>query len=110
LDITNHLQNCTHREVISLQKLREFFVGWLFAVGVISLLGQVVLLRELNVAFFGSELNYILALGIWLLWTATGAAVGRRSHVPSSRGVRFLLLLYALAMPLSLILVRRLTA
>ena len=49
----------------------------LFAIGLVSMLGQVVLLRELNVAFFGSELIYILALGLWLLWTAIGAAVGR---------------------------------
>lgn len=45
----------------------------LVAIGFVSLLGQVALLRELNVAFFGSELVYVLALGVWLLGTAAGA-------------------------------------
>lgn len=45
----------------------------LLAIGFVSLLGQVALLRELNVAFFGSELTYVLALGVWLLGTAAGA-------------------------------------
>ena len=54
----------------------------LVAIGIISILGQVVLLRELNVAFFGVELVYLLALGIWLFWTAAGAVIGRRRHFP----------------------------
>ena len=63
---------------------------WLFAIGVISMLGQVVLLRELNVAFYGSELIYILGLGLWLLWTAVGAAAGRRSRRSGPRRRSFL--------------------
>ena len=51
-------------------------IFWLLAVGLVTILGQVVLLRELNVAFYGSELIYILAMGMWLLWTAVGAALG----------------------------------
>jgi len=61
----------------------------LFAIGLISILGQVVLLRELNVAFYGSELIYILALGMWLLWTGLGAAVGRSRHLPSLGRIRW---------------------
>jgi spermidine synthase len=79
---------------------------WLLAIGLISMLGQVLLLRELNVAFYGSELIYILALGIWLLWTATGAALGRRAAVPSGELVRLLLLAHGLALPLVIVLVR----
>ncbi len=70
------------------------------------MLGQVVLLRELNVAFFGSELIYILALGVWLFWTAAGAAMGRGAHVPSGRRVRWLLLLLGLALPLVVVFAR----
>ena len=66
----------------------------LFIIGFLSILGQVVLLRELNVAFYGSELIYTLALGFWLLWTATGAASGRRRFVPTTLQVRVLLLLH----------------
>ena len=56
----------------------------LFAIGALSLLAQVVLLRELNVASFGSELIYLLALGAWLLGTAGGALAGGRGAAPGS--------------------------
>jgi spermidine synthase len=79
---------------------------WLVAIGVISILGQVVLLRELNVAFYGNELVYVLALGLWMLWTAAGAAVGRRAHVPSGQRVRLLLLAAAWILPLAVVLSR----
>jgi spermidine synthase len=81
-------------------------IFWLVAIGVISVLGQVALLRELNVAFYGSELVYILALGVWLLWTATGAVVGRRAHVPAGWQVRVLLLVTAWLLPLAVVLSR----
>ncbi len=50
----------------------------LLLVGFLSILAQVVLLRELNVAMYGIELIYILALGWWLLWTSIGAYTGSR--------------------------------
>ncbi|HOF05160.1 MAG TPA: hypothetical protein PK175_06360 [Syntrophales bacterium] len=50
----------------------------LFNIGLISLLGQVVLLRELAVASYGVELIYLFALGLWLTFTAVGALCGRR--------------------------------
>jgi spermidine synthase len=81
-------------------------VLWLLAVGLVSILGQVVLLRELNVAFFGSELIYILALGVWLFWTAVGAAAGRRGRLPTARGVRGLLVALACLLPLAVVFVR----
>jgi hypothetical protein len=55
---------------------------YLFVVGFVSILGQVVLLRELNVAFYGVELIYTLALGVWLLFSACGAMIGRRMKTP----------------------------
>jgi spermidine synthase len=79
---------------------------WLLAIGLISMLGQVVLLRELNVAFFGSELIYILALGVWLIWTATGAALGRKGTRPQGSRVRLLLILHGCALPLAIAFVR----
>lgn len=64
-------------------------VSWyLFFLGLLSLLGQVVLLRELNVALYGVELVYVLAIGVWLLGTALGALMGRRNFVPSTAIVR----------------------
>jgi len=55
----------------------------LFLVGLISILGQVVLLRELTVAFYGVELIYTLALGVWLLCSACGALIAQRIKNPS---------------------------
>jgi spermidine synthase len=78
----------------------------LLATGVVSLLGQVILLRELNVAFYGTELIYILALGFWLLWTAVGVTLGRRAYLPPAGRVQGLLIVVAWVLPLEVVLVR----
>lgn len=80
--------------------------AYLIAVGFVSILGQVVILRELNVAFYGIELIYILALGFWLLGTAIGAAVGRSTHEPQERSVQNLFLLTSAALASDIVLVR----
>jgi spermidine synthase len=49
----------------------------LIVVGFISLLSQVVILRELNVAFFGIELIYVVALGVWLIGTTIGVSISK---------------------------------
>jgi spermidine synthase len=49
----------------------------LAAAGVLSMLAQVVVLRELVAALYGVELLYVLALGAWLVGTGLGAAAGR---------------------------------
>jgi spermidine synthase len=79
---------------------------WLFAIGLVSILGQVVLLRELNVAFYGSELIYIVALGMWLLWAGLGAAVGRRRHLPSLGRIRWSFLGFSLLLLLDVAFIR----
>ena len=56
--------------------------AYLFSIGFISLAGQVALLRELGVAFYGVELIYIVALGVWLSWTAVGSVLGKRGRAP----------------------------
>ena len=63
---------------------------YLFVIGFISILGQVSLLRELNVAFFGIELIYILSFGVWLLGTSIGAIIGRKEFVPSNFQINIL--------------------
>ncbi len=50
----------------------------LFAVGFLSMTGQVVLLRELAVASFGVELIYLLGLGLWMAAGAAGSVLGMR--------------------------------
>jgi len=78
----------------------------LIAIGLISILGQVVLLRELNVSFYGVELIYLLALGIWLFWTAVGAVIGRRIHSPSLNQIAILFIFLGIAIPLDIAFIR----
>jgi spermidine synthase len=56
----------------------------LFAAGALSMVAQVVVLRELVAALYGVELLYVLALGSWLAGTALGSAAGR--HAPATAG------------------------
>ncbi len=79
---------------------------YLLSIGLISILGQVVLLRELNVAFYGVELIYLLALGIWLFWTAVGAVIGRRDHPPSLHKIAALFLVFGIILLLDLVFIR----
>ncbi len=79
---------------------------YLLIIGCVSILGQVIILRELSVAFYGVELIYILAMGIWLFGTGIGALIGRKAHVPSERGIRFLFLLFSLCLPLDIAFIR----
>jgi spermidine synthase len=79
---------------------------YLFAVGFISILGQVVLLRELSVAFFGVELIYTLSLGIWLFSNSCGVLFRRHSPAPSVSRINLLFLLLALGFPLEIAFVR----
>lgn len=79
---------------------------WLFLTGFVSILIQVLFLREIHVAFYGVELIYILSMGIWLLWTATGAVIGRASFLPSEKQVAAIFLAVLLLLPVEIILVR----
>ncbi len=59
----------------------------LFGIGAVSVLGQVVLFRELMVAGYGAELICVLALGAWMLLNAAGvfmAASERGPHLSAS--------------------------
>ncbi|RPH94107.1 hypothetical protein EHM69_08310 [candidate division KSB1 bacterium] len=78
----------------------------LFVIGWISILGQVVMLRELAVALYGVELVYLLAIGFWLLGTAAGALFCRQSEKPQSNGVQWLLVLFALLLLLEMAFTR----
>ena len=78
----------------------------LFATGFFSIFAQVILIRELNVAFYGNDLIYTLALGCWLFLTAIGAFSGPRRFVPSATSVCLLLLLFAFALPCAVVFIR----
>ena len=76
-------------------KIRNNII-YLIAVGFFSILSQVVILRELNVAFYGIELIYILSFAFWLLGTAIGAAIGRRSYIPEEKAIHIVFFLSAI--------------
>ncbi|OQX24408.1 MAG: hypothetical protein BWK80_20965 [Desulfobacteraceae bacterium IS3] len=79
---------------------------YLLMIGFISILGQVVILRELNVAFYGVELIYVLAMGIWLFWTAAGAVIGRKKNPPSLIAVRSLFIWFGILLLLEVAFIR----
>lgn len=81
---------------------------WIFATGVVTLWGQVVLLRELLVAFYGRELVVLLALSALMLFTAAGALLGRRFGRAGDGGVRVLFVVFAAVLPALLVLLRAL--
>ena len=78
----------------------------LAVIGLVSILGQVTILRELSVAFYGIELVYILAIGLWLFGTAAGAMIGHRRRRPPAGGVDFLFLTLVLLLPVDVALIR----
>jgi spermidine synthase len=79
----------------------------LLQVGVLSIVGQVVLLRELNVASFGIELVYVVGIGIWLLATAAGAAVGGRRRRVSPSDLNALSVAFGVLVVAGLVFARR---
>jgi len=81
-------------------------VGYLFAVGFISILAQAVLLRELSVAFYGVELIYTLALGGWLFCSACGSMLRRKTKSPSFSSIQFLFLLLSISIPVDVAFIR----
>lgn len=78
----------------------------LFTIGFLSLPLQVLLLRELSVAFYGIELVYLLGLGAWLAWTGVGALLGRRRREGPAPPLAPALAAVGLLGPASLVLLR----
>lgn len=78
---------------------------FLLLTGLLSILGQVVLLRELSVAFYGVELVYLLGLGVWLLGTAAGALITPSRSRPAGR-ILWLVLAVGLVLPVDVAFIR----
>src|ERR1035438_6800684 len=79
---------------------------FLFLTGFVSILGQIVLLRELNIAFRGIELVYTLAFSSWLIGTALGVSLGKRNYVPPDKRIMILFLLIGILFPFDLFFIR----
>ena len=80
----------------------------LFILGLVSILGQVALLRELGVASYGIELILILAMSVWMLGTGIGALVGKFIKSEYSHAIPLGWLAGAILFPLELLFVRSL--
>jgi spermidine synthase len=79
---------------------------YLIAVGFFSILGQVVILRELNVAFYGIELIYILSFAFWLIGTAIGATIGHRAYIPDEVKIHKVILGSAFLLIVDIVFIR----
>jgi spermidine synthase len=77
----------------------------LFLVGLLALVCQVVLLRELNVAFYGVELVYAVALAAWMAGGAAGSGLLPR-RLGATSGRLSWLLAAAVALPAEVAVVR----
>jgi spermidine synthase len=78
----------------------------LLAIGFVSLLGQVVILRELLVTFYGVELIYALAIGLWLFWSGLGVFLFQKTR-PSQNRIALLFFFLALTFPLDVLFIRQ---
>ncbi len=76
------------------------FAAVLALVGASAVVGQVVLLRELLVAFGGNEMAIGVTLATWLLWTAVGS--GLLSRLAAVRQARYVMALLQVAAALLL--------
>ncbi|MBU0758805.1 MAG: fused MFS/spermidine synthase [Candidatus Omnitrophica bacterium] len=77
--------------------------------GFTSMVGQIIIIRELIVVFYGNELSLGVILASWLFWVAFGSfALGRLTDrlKPRQNLLANLQLITALALPLNLVLIR----
>jgi spermidine synthase len=85
---------------------RRDLSGALFLVGFLSLSSQVLVLRELAVAFFGVELVYLVALGLWLAISGAGALALRQRAPGRASRLAWLFFGLALLLPLEMAALR----
>ncbi len=78
----------------------------LFLVGLLAILCQIVLLRELNVACYGVELIYAVGLAGWMIAGGAGAAWRSGGRIGSAARVAWLLVVVSLALPVDIAFVR----
>jgi len=77
-----------------------------FCLGLTSILGQIVLLREIVNLSYGNEVFYILALGLWLLLVALGSFGARKIKKFSTQKLWLFLIALGLLLPLLVIVLR----
>ena len=91
------------------QEKSSFFLPVITACGFASSIGQIIILRELLVIFYGNELAIGLIFACWLLWTALGSSVGGRYGAritPNASVLPTALVVLALLLPASVLWIR----
>lgn len=87
--------------------------GWqvfFFLLGLISLVGQATLLREMATLFYGNEIVYSLGLGIWLAFTGLGSLLSKKINFLKRRWHSWTILFaLVLLLPVFILLLRFLT-
>ncbi len=83
----------------------------IFITGFASSLGQILVLRELLIIFYGNELSTGLIFTAWLVWTAIGSGIGGRNKFrqlfPSSPYLLAItLIIFSFLLPVTLIWIR----
>lgn len=88
--------------------MKKQFIFFFFTLGLISILAQVTILRELIVAFYGNELFIGIVLGIWLLGTGSGSLLAHKSSTKflNIKTIFLLLFLTIIFFPLEIIFIR----
>jgi spermidine synthase len=80
-----------------------------FMVGFSSMIGQIVLMRELMVAFYGNELSLGITLGAWLMWGGVGSwALGKTADSVKDkiRAISFIQILIPIILIISILAAR----
>lgn len=93
--------------MISFKQKMASFILYFFLLGIVSIISQVTIVRELITAFFGNELFTGIILGIWLLGTGLGSLLILKIFPKATKKACFLLeILFCLLLPLLILLVR----
>ena len=80
-----------------------------FILGLTSMVGQIIILRELVVVFYGNELSLVVILASWLFWTSFGSAILGRTVDKLKSKEKILScaqLFISLLLPLNIFLIR----
>jgi spermidine synthase len=92
----------------SAQPQRHAYVSAV-TLGGISIAGQIVLMREIMVLFYGNELSAGVCLFLWLLWTSAGAFIGAafvKKDITGPRTLSTLLVAVAMLLPATVVFSR----
>ena len=80
-----------------------------FILGLSSMVGQIIIIRELIVIFYGNELSLSVILASWLFWTSLGSSLfGRFIDTLKSKEklLSYIQLSTSLALPLNILFIR----